>query len=66
MEAGEESGELSEMLMRLGDFFEEEVLLALAVFTSLLEPVMIAVMGGMVLFVLVAVFQPVYQLMSLF
>lgn len=66
VEAGEESGELSEMLLRLGDFFEDEVLLALAVFTSLLEPAMIAIMGGMVMFVLVAVFQPVYQLMSLF
>lgn len=66
VEAGEESGELSTMLLRLGDFFEEEVLLALDVFTSLLEPVMISVMGGIVMFVLVAVFQPVYQLMSLF
>lgn len=66
VEAGEQSGELSTMLLRLGDFFEDEVHLSLAVFTSLLEPVMIAVMGGIVMFVLVAVFQPVYQLMSLF
>lgn len=66
VEAGEESGELSDMLLRLGDFFEEEVMLSLAVFTSLIEPAMIAVMGGMVMFVLVAVFQPVYQLMTLF
>lgn len=66
VEAGEQSGELSLMLVRLGDFFEEEVMLSLAVFTSLLEPAMIALMGGIVMFVLVAVFQPVYQLMSLF
>lgn len=66
VEAGEQSGELSTMLLRLGDFFEEEVTLSLAVFTSLLEPAMIAIMGSIVMFVLVAVFQPVYQLMSLF
>ncbi|MFA5507997.1 MAG: type II secretion system F family protein [Vulcanimicrobiota bacterium] len=66
VEVGEESGDLPGQLMGLGDFFEEEVEVALAVFTSLLEPVMIIVMGSIVMFVLVAVFQPVYQLMSLF
>lgn len=64
--AGEESGEVTTMLIRLGDFFEEEVQLSLAAFTSMIEPVMIATMGSMVLFVLVAVFQPIYQLMALF
>lgn len=66
VQAGEESGELSGMLLRLGDFFEEEVQLALAAFTAMIEPVMIALMGALVLFVLVAVFQPIYQLMALF
>jgi type IV pilus assembly protein PilC len=66
VEAGEQSGELPAMLLRIGDFFEEDVMLSLAVFTTLLEPVMIGVMGAIVMFVLVAVFQPVYQLMSLF
>lgn len=66
VQAGEDSGELSGMLLRLGDFFEEEVQLSLAAFTSMIEPVMIAVMGALVLFVLVAVFQPIYQLMALF
>jgi type IV pilus assembly protein PilC len=66
VQAGEESGELSDMLLRLGDFFEEEVQLALAAFTAMIEPVMIAFMGALVLFVLVAVFQPIYQLMALF
>ena len=66
VESGEESGQLPDQLERLGDFFEEEVNVSLAIFTSLMEPVMIAVMGSIVMFVLVAVFQPVYQLMSLF
>jgi type IV pilus assembly protein PilC len=66
VQAGEESGELNDMLLRLGGFFEEEVQLALAAFTAMIEPVMIALMGGLVLFVLVAVFQPIYQLMAMF
>jgi type IV pilus assembly protein PilC len=66
VESGEESGSLPAQLERLGDFFEEEVNVSLAIFTSLMEPVMIAVMGSIVMFVLVAVFQPVYQLMTLF
>jgi type IV pilus assembly protein PilC len=66
VESGEESGSLPTQLERLGDFFEEEVNVSLAIFTSLMEPVMIAVMGSIVMFVLVAVFQPVYQLMTLF
>lgn len=65
-DAGEQAGDLSVMLLRLGDFFEEEVQLALAAFTALIEPVMIAFMGALVMFVLVAVFQPIYQLMAMF
>lgn len=64
--AGEESGDVNSMLTRLGDYFDEEVQLALAAFTSLIEPVMIASMGVIVLFVLVAVFQPIYHLMAMF
>ncbi len=64
--AGEESGDVTVMLARLGDFYEEEVQVALAAFTSLIEPAMIASMGAIVLFVLVAVFQPIYQLMAMF
>ncbi len=66
VQAGEEAGEVNVMLHRLGDFFEEEVQLAMVAFTSLIEPVMIACMGSLVLFVLVAVFQPISQLMALF
>lgn len=65
-QAGEEAGDLNVMLLRLGDFFEEEVQLSLAAFTALIEPAMIAFMGALVMFVLVAVFQPIYQLMAMF
>ncbi len=66
VEAGEEVGQVPNMLERLADLLEEEVRYSLEAFTSLIEPIMIACMGVLVLVVLVAVFQPVYQLMELF
>ncbi len=64
--AGEESGEIPEMMARLAEMFEQDTRVLVALVTSMVEPVMIAVMGIAVLFVLVAVFGPVYQLMALF
>lgn len=66
VQAGEEAGDLPAQLVRVGDFLEDEVHLSLTNFTTILEPAMIIVMGGVIMFILVAVFQPVYQLMSLF
>ncbi len=63
---GEETGNLSKMLAKLADFFDEEVEYALEAFTSLIEPLMILLMGLLVMFVLVAVFQPIYALMGQF
>ncbi len=66
IEAGEEVGRIPEMLERLADLLEEEVKYSLDTFTQLVEPTMIVSMGIIVLLVLVAVFQPIYQLMDLF
>ncbi|MGE0489751.1 MAG: type II secretion system F family protein [Vulcanimicrobiota bacterium] len=63
---GEETGNMSKMLSKLAGFFDEEVEYSLQAFTSLIEPVMIVCMGTLVLFVLVAVFQPIYSLMGQF
>ena len=45
---GEETGELDGMLMKVADFYEDEVEQAVKSLTSILEPVMIVVLGGMV------------------
>lgn len=63
---GEETGNMSIMLNKLAHFYDAEVEYSLETFTSLIEPCMIVVMGGLVLFVLIAVFQPVYALMGQF
>lgn len=63
---GEETGNLPPMLNKLAEFYDMEVEHAAEQFTSLLEPLMIAFMGLIVGFILLAVFQPVYALMKEF
>lgn len=63
---GEETGNLSHMLRKLADFYDAEIEYTLDSFTSVLEPIMIAVMGLLVGFVLLAVFQPIYGLIAQF
>ena len=57
---GEETGSLSSILEKLATFNEMEVEHQLAIFASLIEPIMIFFMGGLVGFVVLAVFLPVY------
>ncbi|MHB2015371.1 MAG: type II secretion system F family protein, partial [Candidatus Xenobia bacterium] len=61
---GEETGEYGKMLYQLERFYEVEVNMALEAFLALLEPCLIAVMGGVVCFVLLGVFLPLYQVVS--
>lgn len=58
---GESTGELPKMLLRLSQFYDQEVLYALESFLVLLEPIMIGTMGMIVCFVLLSVFLPLYQ-----
>ncbi|MEO2167413.1 MAG: type II secretion system F family protein, partial [bacterium] len=62
---GERSGELEPMLIRVADAYEQEVESALATLTSILEPAMIVVMGGLVLFIVLAVLLPIFEINSL-
>lgn len=66
IKVGEESGNMTIMLNKLAIFYDQEVEYTLEAFTALIEPIMISVMGAVVLFVLIAVFQPVYMLMGQF
>lgn len=63
---GEETGNLPILLEKLANYYDTEVEYSLTTFASLIEPVMIFVLGGMVGFVLIAVFLPIYQLVSKF
>ncbi|MHB8708065.1 MAG: type II secretion system inner membrane protein GspF [Desulfuromonadales bacterium] len=59
--AGEKSGQLEEMLLRVADSYEHQTDLAITGMLSLLEPLMILVMGGVVGFVVLAILLPIFQ-----
>lgn len=58
---GEETGELDGMLMKVADFYEDEVEQAVKALTSILEPIMIVVLGGMVGTILLAMYLPLFK-----
>ncbi|UJR80278.1 type II secretion system F family protein [Sandaracinus amylolyticus] len=59
---GEQTGALDQMLNKIADFYEEEVDVAVAALTSLLEPIMMVVIGGMVGFMLIAMYMPIFDI----
>ena len=61
MSIGEETGQLDAMLMKVADFYEDEVEQAVKSLTSILEPVMIVVVGGMVGTILLAMYLPMFK-----
>ena len=61
---GEETGEIDTMLMKVADFYEDEVEQAVKSLTSIMEPLMIVVLGGMVGSILVAMYLPIFSIMD--
>jgi len=61
---GEETGEMDKMLMKVADFYENEVEEAVKALTSLMEPVMILVLGGMVGSIIVGMYLPIFSIMD--
>jgi len=62
---GERSGELEGMLRYAAEAYDEEVATSLSRLTSLLEPLTILVMGGIVLFIVLAILLPIFELNQL-
>ncbi len=58
---GESTGELDWMLAKIADFYEERVAAAVKALTSIIEPVMIVVIGGMVGFIVIAMYLPLFK-----
>ncbi len=58
---GEETGDLDKMLMKVADFYEDEVEQAVKALTSMLEPIMIVVLGGMVGAILLSMYLPMFK-----
>jgi type IV pilus assembly protein PilC len=61
---GETTGALDAMLSKIADFYEEEVDVAVAGLLTLLEPVMIALLGGVVGGIVIAMYMPIFSLIS--
>jgi type IV pilus assembly protein PilC len=61
---GEESGSLDSMLAKVADFYETEVDNAVDALTSLLEPIIMAVLGVLVGGLIIAMYLPIFKLGS--
>ena len=57
---GEETGEMDQMLSKVADFYEDEVTASVKALTSMLEPAMIVVVGGIVGSILLAMYLPMF------
>lgn len=64
IDVGEETGELDAMLMKIADNYDEEVDVAVASLVSLLEPLMVVVLGGIVGTIVVAMFLPLVKMIE--
>ncbi|MGD9764258.1 MAG: type II secretion system inner membrane protein GspF [Candidatus Binatia bacterium] len=62
---GEKSGELEGMLARAADAYDNEVEAAVSALSSIMEPVLVIFMGGVVLFIVMAILLPIFQLNQL-
>ena len=59
---GEESGQLEQMLSKIADFYEAEVDAKVKALTSLIEPLMIVVVGVVVGFIVISMYLPIFSL----
>ena len=59
---GETSGSLTEMLGDIADYYEAEVEQRLTKLTTMIEPILMMVMGLMIAFIIIAMYVPIFQL----
>lgn len=64
--AGEETGKVDELLLHVSDYYDSQVEYTIDNLTSLIEPILIFVLGTGVLFMALGIFLPMWNVMSLF
>lgn len=64
IDVGEESGRLSEMLVKVGDFYDGEVEQTVKGLTSMIEPLLIIFLGVVVGFIAISVMTPIFKLVN--
>ena len=62
---GEETGALDAMLHKLADFYDDEVAAMLKSLTSIIEPIMMIVVGAIVGLVVIAMYLPIFKIFEL-
>ncbi|MEJ7824959.1 MAG: type II secretion system F family protein [Solirubrobacteraceae bacterium] len=62
VKVGEETGALTTMLSKIGDFYEDQVEASVKALTSILEPVMIVFVGGIVGFIVISMYLPLFSI----
>ncbi len=62
---GEQTGELEKMLNKIADFYEDQVDAAIEALTSLMEPMIMVVLGGLIGGIVISLFLPVFNLSKL-
>ncbi len=66
MAVGEETGQLDTMLNKVSDYYDTDVEYTLRNLSTMIEPILLLFVGGMVLFLALGIFLPMWNLMSLF
>jgi len=61
---GEKTGGLDEMLSKIADFYDDEVDAAVAALTSIIEPVIIVIMGAVIGGILIAMYLPMFEIIG--
>ncbi len=59
---GEQTGAIDQMLNKVADFYEDEVDVAVSALTSVMEPLMMVVLGGIIAFIVVAMYLPIFNM----
>ncbi|HTZ10751.1 MAG TPA: type II secretion system F family protein [Candidatus Margulisiibacteriota bacterium] len=62
---GEQTGQLEKMLSKIADFYDEQVDAAASALTSMIEPLVIAFLGILIGFIVVALFLPIFKITEL-
>ncbi len=62
---GESTGALDNMLEKIADFYDDEVDIAVSNLTSMIEPVLMVFMGGTIGFIVIAMYLPIFKLITL-
>jgi type IV pilus assembly protein PilC len=65
MAVGEETGAMDDMLVKIADFYDDEVTALTESLTAMLEPLMIGLLGGIVGAMVIALYMPMFSIFEL-